>query len=72
MERTVLTNERLMARTHPRRMAGHARHAPHVDTDRRQGAPGADAENQSLVERTALRQRARLDHVTHTVCRRRL
>src|SRR5437588_9867564 len=35
-------------------MARHARHAPHVDTDRRQDSAEADAARQSLVERTAV------------------
>jgi len=36
--------------------------AAHVDADRRENKVGANAASQSLVERSALRLRARLDY----------
>src|SRR5215831_9269227 len=62
-----LLNEHQLARTHPRRMAGHARHAPPVDADRRQDPAEANTAYQSLVERAALCYGPRSDDFAHAL-----
>ena len=53
-------------------MAGHARHAPHVDADRREGAPRAGPPRQPLVAGPALPLGARTDDLADSVRRRRV
>src|SRR5215469_14259486 len=49
----------MLARASAGRVERHLRHATHVRADSRQGANEADAAGEPLVERAALRHRAR-------------
>src|SRR6266508_4377137 len=49
-----------------RGVGGDAGHAPSLDADRRQGAPGPDAVDQSRLARNALHHIARADDVAHS------
>src|ERR1051325_551015 len=58
---------RTLAGVAARGMATDIPQPAYVDTDRRQGAPGPYAEDQPLVERSAVRQFARLNHISHSI-----
>src|SRR5215472_13478114 len=56
---TCRTARNSMAGSSLSAVEGHVCHAAYVDADRRQDSPRADAADQSLVERAAIRQRTR-------------
>src|SRR5258708_3302936 len=60
-------HDRPLASAAPVGVAGHLRHAAHVDAGGGQDSHGADAARESLVERAALRDAARADYLAGPV-----